>query len=155
MASIGAAYSVVVPTRSNAATTEVAVLWVSNPAGSGVTSRAHSLYVAPDGLSTNEEIIIRLYRNPTVTSNGTAATINSSRPRKAVTSKMLAYTLPTTSSNGTKIAEFYATTAFALMEDSLSLFFDQGQSLLITVQQSSNGINYTTDLTWREPIDPA
>jgi len=153
MSSLGKAFTAVLPTRSNGGTTEVPILLIKNPTGSGKAMRLHALYVAADGLSTNEELIVRAYTQPTITANGTVLTPTSNRPAKNVSSVLNVYSLPTISANGTKLFEFYTTTTFVLDGVGHPYFLDAGYSFLLTVQQSSSGINYTTDAFWSEITD--
>lgn len=151
LGSLGKAFSTIITNQSNGNTTEVPVFWIENPIGSDRVMRMHWIQFWVTDLTANQEAILNIYRNPTVTSNGSTMTITSSRPSKKVASIALSYKAPTVSANGSQLMQFIATSDTSVNElDHVGIFLDDGESLLFTVTQSANGIDYALNLSWSE-----
>lgn len=151
MGSLGLSFIVTIPTQSNAGTTEVPVLLVKNPAGSGKTLRIHTLKLYTIDVTGNNNATLKIYRGPTITANGAAANIRETRTAKAVSPIALVYTAPTIGANGNLVDIFLATGNSAVAETQhLGIFLDPGENFLFTVQQSSAGVDYAVTISWSE-----
>lgn len=101
------------------------------------------------GLSSNTSTF-RFYRNPTITSNGTALSINKILPSHSNTSGMEAYQNPTISNRGSLIQLFCIGFISHSRDQELSRFLIPGANLLVTTQGSVNNIDHNIQAIWAE-----
>jgi hypothetical protein len=110
-------------------TTETPIFLIKNPNASGVTLKVIQFIMgllASVGSATGNNAILRLYLDPTITSNGTALTIsNLASKTGAPTSVMTAFSSPVIAANGTKIG------AYALASQEGTLFVPQNFTRLL------------------------
>lgn len=110
----------------------------------------NSLFIFNKKMSSdNNNLLVKYYFNPTVTTNGTAVTPVNHRSKFGHASVSLCYSSPTVSANGTLISTTLASTG-STSSDTLYIV-DPGDSLYVTatalVQQNSNII---VGLSWYE-----
>jgi hypothetical protein len=119
---------------------------INNPNASG---KVIKLYNIKMGLLSGKSVI-RFYLNPTITTNGTALTIN-----KLLTSGTAsiasAYSAPTTSARGTMLSAIQIDFGQLLdVNYDLARFIQPNENLLISVDGSASGLDYTLSLLWEE-----
>lgn len=120
---------------------ETALLLLVNPANSGVNARAMFFYAASE--ATQGIITIRVYTNPTVSSNGTPLTIsNNLVSESAPVSLMQAFGSPTVSANGTKRMSIVsiANGNTDLLNLAQTAILTPGNSMLLTVTATNLGL---------------
>lgn len=117
-------------------TSVVNFLLLRNPNNSGKTIRIkkivyqHRIKVATD-ISR-----FRIYRNPTITSNGTALTINKMIFTQPNTPVLLSSLTPTISSVGT-LFKVYTVVNSLLIDEDLTFFILPNENILVTVQNAA------------------
>jgi hypothetical protein len=147
---IGSLFSYAGLINMAASTLDNPMLLISNPSNSGKT--LIFLRLAVNTTSTNQSTYFNIWANPTVTSNGTSATINRRQVGGTATSVALAYTLPTTS-GGLLLAEFYNainTNTEELILPARTITLLPGNKLLLTGQSSQNNRTAVVTLVWEE-----
>jgi len=128
---------------------------ITNPVGSGYKLLFQDLQFSCVDVG-NGESTLRIYKSPTITSNGTTNTaipirVGASLPTSAASS----YDEPNISSNGTRIYTFYVTGGPAsggtYMYNFHSKFIlDPGYSILVTGDADGNGRLICTNIVWAE-----
>lgn len=96
--------------------------------------------------------IFRIYKNPTVTLNGTAATVSALRNGQAATVAQ-AFTLPTIAARGTKVQVYGVNFSPVIRALNNTRYVEPLDSLLVTVQPSGTGLLHSFDQAWAE-VDP-
>lgn len=128
----GKGFTVVLPPTIVANATETDMLYLVNPVGSGKKLRCYFIAFGFNGTSTDKSTLFRLYRNPTVTVNGTALTVKKLKT-SGNTPVILAYSAPTVTVRGTlcSLGNFdFTGTKFDL---NLGIYIEAGESALITL----------------------
>lgn len=129
------------------------IVLIKNPSGSG---KVFYLYRTAFGINV-ENIYgnFKMFKNPTVTANGTALTIVNNRISGSETSSMLAYKLPTVSSNGTRIGSYIvAQNASSLItNEDFAIQLEPNNSILITGDPKSNSREAVITITWAEDVE--
>lgn len=140
-----------------AAAAETNFILIKNPAGSGVNLsfyRIKCVAISALGAATGVESVIRIYNNPTITSNGTAMTINHQHVGDATPSIMQVFSVPTTSNNGSLQAVYGVSSQGTTTADIItnySYILSPGNSILFTVQGVVNGPSETAiTVIWTE-----
>lgn len=124
-------------------------LLFKNPAGSGKLVRLFEQVVAiPDSASTLRSTI-RIYKNPTVTANGTPIVIGGIRNGQTA-SVCQAFFTPTTSAKGTLVQVYGATNDPVQRVLDMTRYVEQGDSLLITAAPTGATTNHSFSQGWAE-----
>lgn len=134
-----------------AAATETDWILVKNPAASGHYLRIKR-FMAYIG-KVNLAALWRVYKNPTITTNGTALTPRNKRDL-SVASEFTAYFQPTISARGTLLTAFGATTGHIINDEDLSLTFLENENMLITLEASLKSNPYGITIEWAEQEIP-
>jgi len=127
------------------AATETAVFLIKNPTGSGKKFKITNLIlgISPSvGSATGNNSIFRLYLDPTITTNGTALTINNLYSQTSPpASVMAAFSSPTIAVNGAKLASYSVDSQSGgfLLPQSGTRLLDPNHNYLITQQGIVNG----------------
>jgi hypothetical protein len=128
---------------------ETDFLLVTNPNGSGKIAYFEEwIYTYNKGAGIS---IVRVYINPTITSNGTAQAINKLKPSGTTSTVVSAYRAPTISARGTlrRIIGQSAVGSFVYHTDLTSLL-EPNNSMLFTVQPAANNTDHSMYLSWEE-----
>jgi hypothetical protein len=135
-----------------ASVSEVNFLWISNPSGSGIDFLLNKISFDTT-LITSKKPIIRMYKNPTVTVNGTATTNFAMNDNSVITPQVIVRTGPTTSSLGTFFwaLNYSQTSSPREYSFDLDLSLKPGNRILITTQ-GDNSYNLVVALTWGEEL---
>lgn len=129
-------------------TSETPWFYAVNPAGSGVLVRLFEQVVGIGG-STSIRSIIRVYKNPTVTANGTNIGGGGLRNGQA-TKKLEIFVTPTVTANGTLVQVYSVNTNSVQRMLDLCRYIENGDSILITAQSSSTSTDHTFSMAWAE-----
>ncbi len=131
--------------------TETNFILFRNPSGSGKLIRIHAVAIGMLATVTGDAARVKFYRDATVTANGTALTIRPLKKTGNNTVTLLATTAPTTSALGTIMLTRTLTQAW---QDSLhfheSFYIEANENLLITIQPSNTGKNFTVTMWFME-----
>lgn len=131
-------------------TTEFDLLLFKNTsAAAGTLVRLYEQVVAIPDSAANTRSVIRVYRNPTITTNGTALTIAGLRTGQAATVAQ-AFSSPTISARGTLVQIYGVTNSPVVREINLSRYVEPGDSILFTCTPSSVGVNHSFSQAWAE-----
>jgi hypothetical protein len=132
--------------------TEIPIVLLRNPAGSGKIIRLDEVMIACQS-NTSGAITCRIYYSPTITTNGTVYTpvwgkVMASPPASSIN----AYLSPTISANGTKKKVIHSMTGESLEYDFNDdpLLVDPNMNLLFTLTCFGNSRPAGINLTWRE-----
>jgi hypothetical protein len=127
------------------------ILLIKNPITNTKILYIYSIILGLD--VANNAADFELYANPTVTTNGTSQTPQNNNVGNSTASVMQIFTLPTVSSNGTQINEFF----YGQNQNSinflanLSIAIQPGNSILLVGNPiNSNNRPATVSLTWVE-----
>lgn len=132
---------------SIAGVAEVPFFLLKNPNGSGKTVRFSVVELGVEA-STAFPSVFRIYRNPTITSNGTSVTINNLLNGGAA-SAITTFKQPTISANGTVLMA-------SVVPATAKLMFDQGltisanENLLVTAEPSQTNNQHFFVAYWEE-----
>lgn len=126
-------------------TAEYPVCLIRNPSGSG-----KSIFLFNTNVSTNNNpLAVRYYFNPTVNIAGATRTPINLRSGSTTSTVSLCYLGSTFSSNGTLLSLTQSTISSSASE--VLRIIDQGDSLLITAQQSGTGTSVVvSENAWYE-----
>ena len=123
---------------------------IENPVASGFDTRIKSFTLAIRSNSTNATF--RIYKQPTVTANGTPLTIANFRDN-ASTGVVNTYSVPTISARGNRFGTFdlnSSGTGAVGLDMELALFLLEGEFLLVTVEQYTNNRVFSFNVAWAE-----
>lgn len=123
------------------------VLLIKNPIGSGKITYIQKLIIGTT--VTNVSVSAKLFSSPVVTSNGTLKTLTNNRIGSLNVASTLIYQAPITSSSGTQIrgsVNAQNANSTIVSEDSM-IILEEGQSVLVTGNPSSNNRNIDFTLT--------
>ena len=144
LASWGKMFTVTTGILGTGSTSEVAYVLIDNPSGSGVTAKFRKMTFGVSS-ATTDIIDWAVYRAPTVTSNGTPLTVNGNRQTGQATAQVKFYSLPTTSSFGTKLSQYRTSGQLGAGENpgnlNFSLWLEANNKMLVTVVQAGTGAN--------------
>ena len=120
----------------------------TNPSNSGVKALIFVTDIEHDGLS-SKLARMRMYRDPTITDNGTAVTVNN-LVKSETGSVVDIFHTPTISSRGTQLT----TTAYHFQQSpfrpDVNICVEENESLLFTVHPSSSNDDHCLTLYWYE-----
>jgi len=123
-------------------------VYLKNPTGSGKILRLNVAILTISATS-NKSSFFRYYRNPTVTANGTALTINN-RKSGGQASVMQVYKLPTISAKGNIFEIKNVGISSVVNNFNLEVMLNEGDSILISTQPSSTNMDTAVSLVWAE-----
>lgn len=144
-------YSFAVDVNMATAGTNNPIVLLRNPNGSGKV--IHVWLVDAGAVANNTEAEFSLFSSPTVTSNGSAITVGSRNiGGGASAAVLLATSLPTVSSNGTRIeGKVYGQNGNSVeLGREFSVAIQANNSLLITGNPNSNGRIAQVTVIWAE-----
>lgn len=124
------------------------VLFKNTPASGKVVELQEQIVSLP-GSANTVRTIVRIYKNPTITSNGVAVTIGGLRNGQAP-SIATVFTAPVIASRGTLVQVYNATFApvFRIMD--LARYIEDGDNLLFTMQPSGATTDHVLSQKWVE-----
>lgn len=126
------------------------VFLIKNPTASGISARIKDMVFGVQTPSTG--ITFRIYRDPTVTSDGTAHSEVNFRDT-SVTGLVQTFFLPTISARGEVFKQFDTNssgTGTLIDEEELALIVDEGEYLLLTAETSSANKTISFNISWAE-----
>lgn len=137
--------------------TEISAFLIRNPTGSGKIIRLVDLTALLTN-TTGTIVIVRMYHNPTITTNGTTLTIkNASHGGSPGATAMNAYSSPTISANGNRIISGTLLSGtsggrdlFWTFQGSIAIHPDN--NLLITGQPDGTNRQMEMTLRWTEDV---
>jgi hypothetical protein len=135
------------PSTTVAGTSESPFFWMKNPTSSGV--QIQNSYVKLSSLTAAVSAILKLYLNPTISTNGTPYTPVNLGAAFSVSSAVQAYTIPTASSNGTYFGGI-SSVNFQVAIFPLSFILLPGNSFLATITLSTGSSNVLYENSWQE-----
>ncbi len=120
---------------------------IKNPVASGKLHRSNDFVLTVRTEAQN--IRLRIYKNPTVTTDGNLIFVRNVRT-SGNTPVSQAFSLPATSSPGQLVASYSRNANSLNRSFDLSLYLEQGESYLITVQGTATGNDYMLTYTFVE-----
>jgi len=130
-------------------TNEIPILLCKFPEGETISGKIRSLCIGINSATTRA--IIRFYKNPTITEDGSAlARENSHFKTSQSTAKMTTFKSPTISNNGTflNMLLYRANSSTNVFEKEYVL--DAEQNFLVTIQNNENSKDVHIDMDWLE-----
>jgi len=145
----GKAFSVIQPFITLAGQSETDFLLFRNPTGSTIRVKINDIlytYNKGSGIS-----IVRVYNNPTITSNGIALTALKMNTLGSISPQALVNYAPTISARGT-IRKIFGQSAIGTYVDHYdsSLILGANSSILFTVQPAANNTDHSIYVNWGE-----
>lgn len=129
---------------------ETVFMLIKNPSNSGKTARLHRLTIGSDQNQANKMAFYRIYRDPTITNNGTALNINNLKKGAGV-SALTAFRMPSVSDNGMLLAVGNAGAVIQGTEQmDLGNLILAGENILITVDATAGGFDFFVTAYWEE-----
>ena len=139
---------------SIAGTAETPFMLIRNAGGSGKILRIKRMEIAVVATVTGDNARVKIYRDPTITANGTALTANKVRKSQSATAVVSYYRNPTISASGTLLWASAMTQAYMQSVDyDLTMYCEEGEDLYITIQPANTNKNHVVSL-WVEEEDP-
>lgn len=124
---------------------------LKNPVSSGKIVRFQNLLMYLEKGTSVVFGTFRIYRQPTITADGTALTINKIRPSQTASSVCSAFKLPTISSRGTLVTSLRSNTEqFNQRFQDLGRYLEENNNLLVTFQPETSGTTATVLFEWLE-----
>lgn len=135
-------------------TAETPFMLIRNAGGSGKILRIKRMEIAVVATVTGDNARVKIYRDPTITTNGTALTANKVRKSQSATPVVSYYRNPTISASGTLLWASAMTQAYMQSVDyDLTMYCEEGEDLYITIQPANTNKNHVVSL-WVEEEDP-
>lgn len=133
-------------------TAEVDFVLMKNPAGTEKTIRLYEilLNIGLAGGVQSLKSTYRLYRNPTITVNGTSITAQKANPLGTFNPILEVYTSPTISARGSLIQTFPFTQGVLRRELDLARYIIDGANLLITAEPATTNTEHAVSSAWAE-----
>jgi len=120
---------------------------LKNPVGSGKTLRVYTIVGNIEGGGVGQVSTFRIYKNPTVTANGTAVTLTNKKFTGGNATVMQAFSAPTISARGTLIR---AQTAASPTDFKFDMLLSEGDAVLVTVDPTLNNTLHSVMVDWAE-----
>ena len=130
-------------------TGEADFILIKNPVGSGKTIRIWQIVHAIDETTGTARYTMKIYRDPTVTTNGTTMAINNVLKSGGATA-MNAYTAPTTSAPGTLLVTREGSQLIVPLDMDLGMYIQPNETMLITVKNQASGYLHLMTIFWLE-----
>lgn len=147
----GRGFTVATPHITVSSTDEADLALFVNPIGSGRPARVNFLDYLFEPLAEGKNSDIKVYRDPTVSVNGTSVSIKPIRKGQAESSVMSFYYSPTITSRGTQLLYNWGTNnGFVTLPSELGLFVEPGEKWLFTVQTSTGNREHAISVRWVE-----
>jgi len=130
---------------------ETPFLLIKNPTGSGKILRIFEITVGL--LFNNQNGIFRIYKNPTIISDGLSLSISNNRIYSgSISSNMQAFSLPTTSLNGTMLSGFpiQQNSSMQRLPVLATLILNEQNNILITIDNAANNMPSIINTNWLE-----
>ncbi len=124
-------------------------LLVKNPTGSGKTVRIERIIFGSDENQANKSSFFRIYRDPTITSNGTTLVINNLKKGSAA-GVMTAFKIPTISARGTLMSVGSYQAPRVSEDTELAVMLQPGENILITIDPTAAGFDHQTTVYFSE-----
>jgi hypothetical protein len=121
---------------------------LKNPSGSGKNIRIKELLISIEA-STQQGSVIRIYKNPTITADGTALTIGKLKTGQA-DGVATAYLSPTISTRGTLREVFQIGLNTFLRDYALARYVNENETFLITVQGTKTNVVHALTILYSE-----
>lgn len=150
LANTGFGYAVATPSINIALAVETDFVLLKNPIASGKLVRFWEQLLAMQGSTPSQSTIIRVYMNPTITTNGTAMTVAKLRSSLGIPSVVQAFYSPTISARGTLMTTYMITTGTFTRELDLARFMEENATLLFTAQPTNTTTPHTFSAAWAE-----
>lgn len=132
-------------------TAETNFMLLRNASGSGKTVRIHQIHIGVRATVTGDNARIRIYRDPTVTANGSALTVRPILKSAPISAVMTAYTAPTTSALGTLLITRTLTQAWMdTMNLDETFYIQQNEIILFTIQPANTGKDHNIMIWFEE-----
>lgn len=116
-------------------------LLLKNPAGSGKTIRVERIIFGSDENQANKSTFFRTYRDPTITGNGTALTINNLK-KGGSAGVMTAFKIPIISARGTLMSVGSYQAPRVSDDTELAVMLQPGENMLITIDPTASGFDH-------------
>ena len=150
-ATFGKAFTTSTDLVSISGTSEQAFLLLRNPSGSGKKILTSHFNFGLDTTTARE--IIRVYKNPTVTSDGTGLTISNTLIKSSPPSSSCeAYKSPTVSANGSLLNMTIMPANQPSRGFNRFYLVEPGNSILVTVELSVGSVDGFLDIYWIEDL---
>lgn len=131
--------------------TEKALILFKNPSSSGKSTLITHFKFGTD--SSNVRTLVRVYSNPTITTNGTALALTNTHIASGVpSSDMEAYKFPTVSSFGSVLNLDINPSDSPSKGLSRWYWVDPGNNILLTVENSTANASTFGDIYWMEGV---
>lgn len=136
--------------KTGIGTTELPVLFIKNPSGSGITANLRGIVVG-NTHTVSSWVRFRVYSNPTTSADGTAVTRATMDIGSGKTATCTAFNTPTVSANGSLLLD-----VMAAYGSGASLVFPPGcgiranNTLLVTAVSDGAGRPASVSLFWDE-----
>lgn len=129
---------------------ETVFMLIKNPSNSGKTARLHRLTIGSDQNQANKMAFYRIYRDPTITSNGTALNINNLKKGAGV-SALTAFRIPSVLDNGMLLVVGNAGAVIQGTDQmDLGNLISAGENILITVDATAGSFDFFVTAYWEE-----
>lgn len=129
-------------------TNETNILYISNPSAS--TSHMSGIRLTGTSLENSANITFRIYIDPIITSNGTTVIVISRNFITGSTSSMNVYSIPSTTSKGTKVSIVSVAASGSYLVDMVDWYLSHGHSFLVTAQINTSNKGLALNLSWSE-----
>ena len=147
----GRAFTMTTDLVSVGVNTEYPFVLLRNPSGTGHYSETTKFKWGID--SNSVRTVVRIYKNPTITTVGTSVTIaNTLFASDAPSSYMLAYKSPTISDKGTLVQTGITPANSSSTGLNRYYYIEPGQDVLVTVENSSSNVSTIMDVCWMEKV---
>jgi hypothetical protein len=147
----GKGFSTITADITVATATEIDIFVLKNPVSSGKLVRFQNFIMCTNKGTALVRANFRVYRAPTITSDGTALTINKIRTSQSASSVCSAFQLPTISARGTLVNKFsLSSDEFIRRFQDLGRYLEQNSNLLITFEAENAGTTLSFMAEWLE-----
>ena len=124
-------------------------LLLKNPAGSGKTVKIERIVFGSDENQANKSTFFRIYRDPTITSNGTALAINNLKKGASV-GVITAFKIPAISSRGTLMSVGSYQAPRISDDTDLVVMLHSGENMLITIDPTASNFDHQITVYFSE-----
>ena len=131
-------------------TLETPFVYFNNPVGSGKTAKIKILQTGMDVANYGQRHFWHIYRDPTITANGTALAITKILKTGNNATVISAYLSPTVTALGTLLIVGITTDVEQIYDFDLTLVIQPGEKMLINLEPSTNNRDHLIDLAWAE-----
>jgi len=129
--------------------TETDFMLLKNPASSGKYVRFKEFLFSIDS-STTQGSIVRFYRDPTITANGTSLAANKLKKSQSDTAVATIFKTPTISARGTLLEVFQIGLGVFNRDLMIARFLEENENMLVTVQGTKVNVVHALTVLWAE-----